>query len=248
VSTLAVTRERYDVDAVVAAATAGDESAFSELVARYRHELQAHAYRMLGSYEESEDLTQETFLRAWHKRESLRSNSSFRAWLYRIATNVCLTALDRRPPRPRTGDRIEVDLMPHLDRALEVIPTDGGYDAEVVTKETIELAFLAAVRYLPPKQRAVLFVRDLLAWPAKDTAALLGTTVSSVNSALQRARGTLRRHLAEHRLEWAPVWAPTAEERALLSRCLEAVERGNAPALAAMAHEQRTGGQHGQRR
>ena len=105
------TTQMHEVDPVVAAATAGDESAFSELVHRYRHELRAHCYRMLGSYEDSEDLTQETFLRAWHSRESFRGHSSFRTWLHRIATNACLTALERRSRRPEDsawgGDGLE---------------------------------------------------------------------------------------------------------------------------------------------
>jgi RNA polymerase sigma-70 factor (ECF subfamily) len=191
------------LDPVVAAATAGDESAFSELVHRHGRELRAHCYRMLGSYEDSEDLTQETFLRAWHSRASFRGHSSFRAWLHRIATNACLTALERRSGRQGTTRREEAASSSPSDRQFEGIATaDAGPDDEVVSKETIELALGVAVRYLPPRQRAVLYLRDVLDWSARDTAELLETSLASVTSAHQRARTTLRRHLPERRLEW----------------------------------------------
>jgi RNA polymerase sigma-70 factor (ECF subfamily) len=173
-----------ELDSVVVAATAGDESAFSELVERHRRELQAHAYRIVGSREDAEDLTQETFLRAWRMRESFQGRASFRAWLYRIATNTCLSALERRSRRPQGVQS---------PGALEAIPAaDAEPDEVLVTKETAHLAVLAAVQHLPPRQRAVLIVRDVLGWPAKETAALLGTSVASVTSAHQRARSTLR--------------------------------------------------------
>jgi RNA polymerase sigma-70 factor, ECF subfamily len=173
-----------DLDPVVAAATAGDESAFSELVERHRHELQAHAYRIVRSREDAEDLTQETFLRAWRMRESFQGRASFRSWLYRIATNACLSALERRSRRPQDVQS---------SGALEAIPAAGAApDEALVMKETAHHAFLAAVQRLPPRQRAVLIVRDVLGWPAKETAALLGTSVASVTSAHQRARSTLR--------------------------------------------------------
>jgi RNA polymerase sigma-70 factor (ECF subfamily) len=203
VSTIEIT-QRHDLDPVVAAATEGDESAFSELVARYRRELGVHCYRMLGSHEDSEDLIQETFLRAWHRRESFAGRSSYRTWLYRIATNACLTALERRARRRETAPRPAVAPTPlDLDRLLEETATaDPGPEIEVVAKETFELAFLVAAQHLPPRQRAVLFLRDVVGWSAKETAELLDTSVASVNSALQRARRTLRKHLPEHRLEW----------------------------------------------
>jgi RNA polymerase sigma-70 factor, ECF subfamily len=177
-------------DPVVSAAMAGDEPAFAALVRRHRRAVQAHCYRMLGSLEEAEDLAQEAFLRAWRRRETFRENASFRPWLFRIATNLCLTALERR------RHWVDADLPEHLEPAA---PSDTG--AEVVAKETVELVLLVAARHLPPRQRAVLFVTDVLGWPARDTAHLLGTSVASVNSALQRARTTLRMHLPE-RLEW----------------------------------------------
>jgi RNA polymerase sigma-70 factor (ECF subfamily) len=237
---------------VVAAARAGDESAFGALAERYRRELQVHCYRMLGSFEDSEDLVQETFLRAWRKRESFEGRSTFRAWLYRIATNACLDFLDRHPrhPLPRQltpppGPQAsalppaEISwLQPYPDRLLEpVAPSDAEPDAALVAKETIELAFLAAIQHLPPKQRAVLILRDVLGWSANETAALLEVSVAAVKSALQRARPTLKQHLPEQRLHWAPSLEPTAEERRLLQRYMEAHERADVDTLAELLRE-----------
>ncbi|ADB33462.1 RNA polymerase, sigma-24 subunit, ECF subfamily [Kribbella flavida DSM 17836] len=223
------------------------EDAFAEQTERYRHELRVHCYRMLGSYDDAEDLVQETFLRAWRHRADFEGRSSFRAWLYRIATNACLDDL-RRPQRvlpyqlepaswptdPRPGRDDLPWLQPYpdvlLDRAEEP-------DAQVIRRETIELAFLTAIQQLPARQRAVVIFRDVLGWPAKDTAELLGTTVASVNSALQRARPVLREHLPPRRTEWAPAGDPSAVEQALLTKYLEAFEAGDAPALAALMHE-----------
>src|ERR687895_631273 len=214
--------------AVVAAATAGDQSAFAELVEPHRRELQVHCYRMLGSFEDSEDLVQETFLRAWRKRESFEGRWSFRAWLYRIATNACLDALEQRPRVASLHDGAqplaEIPwLQPYPDELLEGIATsDAEPDAEVVAKETIELAFIAAIQLLPPRQRAVLISRDVLGWSAAETAALLDVSVAAVNSALQRARATLKEHLPRHRLDWAPDSDPSQEERELLQRYMDA--------------------------
>ena len=174
-----------------------DEAAFSSLVERYRPELQVHCYRMLGSLEDSEDLTQETFLRAWRKRRGFKGRSTFRAWLYRIATNACLDVLAKRrrhvtaqpdmAPKPRDSEQL----------LEEVRATDAPPEDRVVSKETMELTFLVAARHLSPKQRSVLILRDGFGWSAKDSAAVLDTSVASVNSALQRARATLKRRLPE---------------------------------------------------
>jgi RNA polymerase sigma-70 factor (ECF subfamily) len=224
-----VTQGRDEPDAIVAAAAAGDESAFSELALRHRRELYAHCYRMLGSLEESEDLVQETFLRAWRWRRSFRGRSSLRTWLYRIATNACLDALKRRPhPQQRAEG-------PEAARLLEGIrATDPEPDAVVVSRETIELAFMVAIQHLPPKQHAALVLRGVFGLSAKDSASLLEASVASVNSALHRARRTLRDRLPEHRLEWASATEPSEEERALLQRYLEAVERGDPSVFAEM--------------
>jgi RNA polymerase sigma-70 factor, ECF subfamily len=236
-----------DDDPVVAAARAGDETAFATLVERHRGELRVHCYRMLGSYDEAEDLVQETFLRAWKNLGGFEGRSTVRAWLYRIATNACLDALDGRPRRvlphhlappsdPPVGLPPRTDipwLQPFPDRLLEpVAPAEGQPDALVVARETIELAFLAALQHLPPRQRAVLILRDVLGWPAKQTAAHLSGSVAAVNSALQRARATLREHLPERRADWAPSAEPTAEERAVLRRYVDAMERADLVAIA----------------
>jgi RNA polymerase sigma-70 factor, ECF subfamily len=245
---------RAEQDAVVAAATGGDAAAFAALAERYRRELQVHCYRMLGSFQDAEDMVQETLLRAWRSRAQFQGRSSFRAWLYRIATNACLDALahsSRRvlphqiapPSDPRTGSVPSPDLevawlQPYPDRLLdEVAASDAGPDALVVAKETIELAFLATIQLLPPRQRAVLILRDLLGWSAKETASLLETSVASANSALQRARATLKQHLPARRLEWAPASEPTGEERAVLQRYMDATEQADAGALAELLAE-----------
>ena len=220
-------------DPVVVAAQAGDEAAFAALVEPHRRELQVHCYRMLGSLEDSEDVVQETFLRAWRNRESFQGRSSFRAWLYRIATNACLDALGRRPRevtlQPEAPPLAEVPwLQPYPDELLEgVASSDDQPEAEVVAKETIELAFIAAIQLLPPKQRAVLISRDVLGWSAAESAALLDLTVAAVNSALQRARATMKQHLPERRLDWGRDSDTSKSQRLLLQRYMEATDQGD---------------------
>jgi RNA polymerase sigma-70 factor (TIGR02960 family) len=228
-----------DWDAIVAAARAGDESAFAVLVDRHRRELHVHCYRMVGAFEEAEDLVQETFLRAWRKRESFEGGSWFRAWLYRIATNACLDALRRRSRQPREIHSFaEVPwLQPYPDRLLdEIAPSDTEPDAVVVAKETIELAYLAAIQLLPPRQRAVLILRDVLDWSASETASLLDTTVAAANSALQRARATLREQLPARPSEWSGS-EPSDQERALLEGFIDAHERADAAKAVALVRE-----------
>jgi RNA polymerase sigma-70 factor, ECF subfamily len=217
--------------------TGMEESAFAEQVERHRRELQVHCYRMTGSFEDSEDLTQETFMRAWRRRESFEGRSSFRAWLYRIATNACLDALSRRPRSSAASGEI-LWLQPYPDHLLEeVAPSEDEPDAAVVSKETIELAFMVAIQHLPPKQRAALILRDVLAWPAKDTAALLETSVASVNSALQRAHAAMKEHLPERRTEWAAGTDPTEAERTLVQRYIDATDRADPRALVELMRE-----------
>jgi RNA polymerase sigma-70 factor (ECF subfamily) len=194
---------------------------------------------MLGSFEESEDLVQETFLRAWRRRDSFEGRSTLRTWLYRIATNACLDALQRRPAGKAIADGPEVAwLEPFPDRLLEELPAEEAEpDAAVVSKETIELAFLAAIQHLPPKQRAVLILRDILGWSAKETGSLMEASVASVNSALQRARATMKEQLPERRLEWGPDSDPTEAERALLDRYLEATEEADMDAFVEMLRD-----------
>ncbi len=221
----------------VAAAFAGGESAFAALTERYRRELHVHCYRMLASFDEAEDAVQETFLRAWRARDSFDGSSLVRAWLYKIATNVCLDAIRRTGRRLSSMESIrEVPwITPYPDRLLdEVAPSDDEPEAVVVKRETIELAFLAALQVLPPRQRATLIARDVLGWPATDTAAALETTVASVNSALQRARATLQAHLPAHRSDWS-AGEPSDDERALLASFIEAHERGDAALAVSIA-------------
>jgi RNA polymerase sigma-70 factor, ECF subfamily len=227
---------------VVAAATAGDEEAFASLADRYRRELHVHCYRMLGSLEDSEDVVQETFLRAWRKRSSFQGRSTFRAWLYAIATKACLDALERRrrvPARHPAQPLAEVPwLQPYPDRLLDAVaPADEEPEAELIRRETIELAFIAAIQLLPPRQRAILIARDVLGWSAAESAALLDVSVAAANSALQRARATLRKHLPPHRQEWAPGTDPTQAERELLQRYVEANDQGDATAMVALLRE-----------
>ncbi|MFC4588775.1 RNA polymerase subunit sigma-70 [Sphaerisporangium corydalis] len=228
-----------EVDPVVVAARGGDEGAFGVLVQRHRRELHVHCYRMLGNFEEAEDLVQETFLRAWRARESFHGGPLFRAWLYRIATNACLDHLRRVARRvPSAHSYADIPwLQPYPDRLLDqVAPADAEPDAVIVAKETIELAFLATIQLLPPRQRVVLILRDVLDWPADQTAALLDATVPATNSALQRARATLRKNLPPRRAEWSTA-EPSEEERALLQRFIDAHERCDVAAAIAMLRD-----------
>jgi RNA polymerase sigma-70 factor (ECF subfamily) len=226
-------------DAIIKAAIAGDESAFETLAQRHRRELHVHCYRMLSSFEEAEDAVQETLLRAWRNRGSFDGSSLFRAWLYRIATNVCLDVLRKNSRRVTTTHSFsEIPwIQPYPDRLLdEIAPSEAQPDAVVVERETIELAFLAATQLLPARQRATLMLRDVLGWSANETATALDTSVAAANSALQRARATLQEHLPSHRLDWASR-EPSADERALLERFIDAHERCDAAAAVAIASE-----------
>ncbi|MFG1927041.1 sigma-70 family RNA polymerase sigma factor [Cryptosporangium sp. NPDC048952] len=217
---------------------------------RHRQELRVHCYRMLGSYTDAEDLVQETFLRAWKKRDTFEGRSTVRAWLYRIATNACLDWLDGKPrrvlphhvtgpsdPSVGFGPRTDVPwLQPFPDHEL-VAPSESDPEAVAVRRETIELAFLAALQFLPARQRAALVLRDVHGWPASAVASALDVSVPSINSALQRARATLRENLPERRSDWRAAGEPTAEERQLLNRYLDAVQRADLDAVAALLAE-----------
>ena len=222
-----------------AAALAGDGSAMTDLTERHRRELHVHCYRMLASFDDAEDAVQETFLRAWRSRDSFDGGTQVRAWLYRIATNVCLDVIRRRWRRVTTLHSFaEVPWMqPYPDQLLDEVAASGEQpDALVVERETIELAFLAALQVLPPRQRAALIARDVLGWPAVETATLLETSVAAANSALQRARTTMRGHLPAQRSEWS-AGQPSAEERELLDRFIDAHERNDASAAVAIASQ-----------
>jgi RNA polymerase sigma-70 factor (ECF subfamily) len=205
-----------------------DETAFADLVEPHRRELRVHCYRMLGTFDEAEDLVQETFLRAWRKADDLRDPATVRAWLYRIATNACLDALDGRSRRA-----LPHDVDPDAGEIAWLQPYPDPADVSI-SRETIELAFLAAIQHLPPRQRAALILRDVLEFPAAQTADLLDASVASTNSALQRARATLRDHLPEHRLDWAPAGPPSEADLAVLRRYMDAMERADLSAVAAL--------------
>ncbi|TME57965.1 MAG: sigma-70 family RNA polymerase sigma factor [Chloroflexi bacterium] len=225
------------IDETFGAAIGGDEAAFADLTERHRRALHVHCYRMLASFDDAEDAVQETFLRAWRSRDSFDGSSLVRAWLYRIATNVCLDTLRRSARRlPAMHSFAEVPwLQPYPDRLLdEIAPSDEEPDSVAVERETIELAFLAAMQLLPPSQRAAFIVRDVLGWPASKTASLLDTTVAAANSAVQRARATMREHLPARRSEWSAA-EPSARERELLERFIDAHQRCDAAAAVAIS-------------
>ena len=198
---------------------------FHTLTQRYQRELLAHCYRMSGSFHEAEDLVQETFLRAWKASADFQGRSSVRTWLYRIATNVCLTNLEGRPRRPlpdrarhlRLARRRRPRVRPEIPW-LEPVP-----DAAVVVAErdSIRLAFVAALQHLPARQRAVLILRDVLRWSAAEVAEALDTTTAAVNSALQRAHAQMaERHLTEDTVEPDLTAGPAGAARPVRRRVL----------------------------
>ena len=220
-------------------ARAGDEAAFAGLVEPHRRELRVHCYRMLGSLEDAEDLVQETFLRAWRHLGGFEGRSSLRAWLYKIATNACLDALDGRarrvlPPDLRPPAGADADLPPRTDVAwLQPFPDQLLEPADaVVARETIELAFLAALQHLPPAQRAVLILRDVVGWPAKQAAEQLGLSVAAANSNLHRARAALRDQLPADRSDWRPPAPPSQDEQVVVRRYMDALERADLEGIA----------------
>jgi RNA polymerase sigma-70 factor (ECF subfamily) len=234
--------KQEEAAALVAGVRSGDEAAFEALTEPYRRQLHLHCYRMLGSFDEAEDLVQETLLRAWRGRAGFEGRSMVRTWLYRIATNACLDHLESKSHRLQLleSPQAAVDwIQPYPDRLLdEVASSDSGPDALVIARETTELAFLAAIQYLPPKQRAILILRDALGWSAKETASLLDESVPSVNSALHRARSSMRTRLPKSRLEWSAATAPTMAERQLLERYMDATDRADVGALTALLREE----------
>jgi RNA polymerase sigma-70 factor (ECF subfamily) len=216
-----------------------ERSDFEQRLSRHRRELHVHCYRMLGSFDEAEDLVQETLLRAWRNREGFQGDAGFRAWLYRIATNACLDEIRRskRQASARGGGAEVPWLQPYPDRLLdELAPTVAGPDAVVVGRETIELAFIAVIQLLPPKQRAVLLLRDVLGWPAAQAAETLDMTVASANSALQRARATMQQARAAGRTE-SRTRDLTQREQELLGAFIDMHEHGDAAAALALVRD-----------
>ena len=226
----------------LATATAAPPTTWEE----YRTELTAYCYRMLGSSADAEDAVQDTMVRAWRAFDRFEGRSSVRSWLYKIATNVCLTMLDGRQRRARPMDfgpagsadgpvpetRPEIAWLEPIPDA-RVLPTAADPAELAVSKESVRLAFVAALQHLPARQRAVLILREVLQWKAAEVAELLGTTVASVNSALQRARATL----AENDLDSPSPGDMDADHQELLTRYAEAFERYDVNALVTLLHE-----------
>ena len=234
----------------VAEGSAAPESGQLELrLERHRAELTAYAYRMLGSAFEAEDAVQETLLRAWRSFEGFEGRAELRSWLYRIATNVCLDMLNGRQRRARpmdlgpaqSADTPLPDALPE-DRWLQPIPDGHALPEETdpaelaIARDTIRLAFVAALQHLPPRQRAVLILREVLRWKASEVAELLETTVASVNSALQRARSAL----SAADISATGSQPMDEEQKALLARYVEAFEQYDLDSLTSLLHEDAT--------
>ena len=202
-----------DESALLSAARSGDEQAFERLLEPHRRALRVHCYRLLGSFHDAEDALQETSLRAWRGLDRFEPRGPFRAWLYRIATNVCLRAIERRARVPEVLSPEEAAvaayLQPYPDRLLDT-------ELAAEERESVGLAFVSVMQLLPPRQRAVLVLREVLGWSAKEVADLLGDSVASVNSALQRGREKLDRERAAGRLarDHAPA-SPESEARVM---------------------------------
>jgi RNA polymerase sigma-70 factor, ECF subfamily len=228
--------------AVVERSTLAAKPEFGELE-QHRRELTAHCYRMLGSPFEAEDAVQETLLRAWRSLDRFEGRSALRSWLYRIATNVCLDMLEGRERRARpmdlgpAGEPVaenlhtlpEVTWIQPVPDSLVADPADA-----VSSRDTIRLAFVAALQHLPPRQRAVLILCEVLRWKASEVAELLDTSVASVNSALQRARATLEAS------ELTPESSFEEPDRELLERYVQAFERYDMDALTSLIHDDAT--------
>jgi len=253
-----LTEQTIDSAELLARAQAGDGLAFGRLTEPYRRELHVHCYRILGSVQDAEDVLQETMLAAWRGLTRFEGRASMRFWLYRIATNQCLNALRgsgrgrgaaqpvQQPgapqgqtqalPEPAT-DSEPVWLEPYPDALLrDLADTSPGPEARYEARESISLAFVAALQHLPPRQRATLVLRDALGYRAAETADLLGCSLDSVNSSLRRARAGLAAHLPADGLHRSPL-PGSATERGLLARVTDAFERGDVEALVAMLTE-----------
>jgi RNA polymerase sigma-70 factor (TIGR02960 family) len=227
-------------------ARAGDDEAFSELVAPYRRELQVHCYRILGSVQDAEDALQETLLAAWRGLAVFEGRSSIRTWLYRAATNHCLKALrsaSRRPamsrpdlmlPEPtRVGEAVWLE--PYPDVLLDGLADDApGPEARYEAREAISLAFVTALQLLPPRQRAVLVLRDVLGFRAAEVAQILNATAESVTSALKRARATLASQPAQDAGHQPPPPPGSALEQDVVGRLARAFEGGDVQGLVAL--------------
>src|SRR5919198_751104 len=249
------TRTSGGENALLAGARRGDEDAYARLLAPYRSELHAHCYRMLGSVHDAEDALQDASLRAWRGLQRFEGRSSLRSWLYTIATNTCLNAIARRPKRvlpidygPATdpSDGLGMPLVetvwiePYPDETLGVEDGFAAPEARFEQRESLELAFVAALQLLPATQRAVLILREVLGFSAKEVADTLETTVASVNSALQRARKTIDDKLPERSQQATLRSLGDEKMQALVERYVSAWERNDVDAVLAMLTEDAT--------
>jgi RNA polymerase sigma-70 factor (TIGR02960 family) len=237
---------------LITRAAAGDHDAFRELVEVHSHELQVHCYRILGSLQDAEDALQETLVSAWRNLGDFGQRSSLRTWLYQIATNRCLSMLRADSRRPRTATPIPDLALPEptgvsdappwlepypdllLDNLVDQAP---GPETRYETTEAISLAFITALQLLPPRQRAVLVLRDVLGYHAGEVATMLDVTQESVQSALKRARATVDSHLADSGSSRPARQPDTASERRLVAQLTDALERTDLQALVGLLAE-----------
>jgi RNA polymerase sigma-70 factor (ECF subfamily) len=255
VSSTMVARTEPDERELLDAARGGDEEAFRRVLEPYRRQLHAHCYRMLGSLHDAEDVMQEVLLRAWRGLRGFDGRSSLRTWLFRVATNACLDAIARRPRRvlpidygpPATGpDESSAPaehvawIEPYPDEAMQVEEGYASPEARYEQREAVELAFVAALQFLPPRQRAVLILRDVLGFSAKEVADALGTTRASVNSALQRARKTVEDRAPERSQQAVARAIGDEAVRDVVERFTDAFERGDTGAIVAMLADDAT--------
>jgi RNA polymerase sigma-70 factor (ECF subfamily) len=232
------TATKASPDELLQAALAGDQARFGLLVAPHVRELHVHCYRMLGSFHDAEDATQETLLRAWRHLPTFQGRGPLRAWLYRIATTTCLKLLESRRRRRVLGrpDDTEVPwLEPYPDRLLDGLPHDGPDPAAVAEqRESVALAFVVALQQLTARQRAVLVLREVLGWSAAEVAELLETSVPAVNSTLQRARASLGRGLPPG---GGSARSLPVQQQEVLRRFMLAWQRRDLEGLAALLHQ-----------
>jgi RNA polymerase sigma-70 factor, ECF subfamily len=207
------------------------EDAYSQLIEPHRAELRAHCYRMLGSIHDAEDALQDALLRAWDGLRRFEGRSSIRTWLYRIATNACLDLIKRRPEQPEEWPE------PFPDELLEIEDGLASPEARYERRESVELAFVAALQHLPATQRAALLLRDVLGFSAKETALALDTTVASANGVLRRARTAIDERLPERSQQATLRELGDGEVRGIVERYADALERGDLDAMVAMLAE-----------
>jgi RNA polymerase sigma-70 factor (ECF subfamily) len=219
--------------ALLGAVRGGDEQAFVRLTGPFRRPLHIHCYRVLGSVHDADDAVQETLLRAWQSIDRFEPRFSLKAWLYRIATNVCLRMLEQR--NRRSSAAVDARLEPYPDRLLELVPSpDPGPEAAVVESESVGLAFVTAMQLLPAKQRVVVVLRNALGWSARETADILDDTVPAVNSALQRGRARLEQERREGAFARPHTPTDRRTEELVMRRFREAWARVDIKALVAL--------------